>query len=79
MDRRQEQHHHRVEESLRDLSRLADQTNRAVDALFRGKGGDVRDVLATMRRADDAYWSLLAAREKLLQAGEPHGSMPMQA
>ena len=79
MERRQNQLQHVLRHQIDELSRLQRETNRAVDALFSGKGGDVRHVLSAMQRADDAFQSLRAAREKLNDSGESDRSMPMQA
>ena len=79
MDRHHGQLQQVLQDQIEELSRLQRETNRAVDALLSGKGGNMQHVLSAMQRADDAFHSLLAAREKLIEGGEPIGSMPMQA
>jgi len=79
MERRHDQLQHVLQDQIDELSRLQRETNRAVDALLTGKDADMRRVLSAMQRADDAFQSLLAVREKLNDSGEPDRSMPMQA
>ena len=79
MDRRRDQFQHILRDQIEELGRLQRETNRAVEALLSGKGGDMQEVLAAMQRSDDAFQSLLAAREKLIKVDDPAGSMPMQA
>ena len=79
MERRQDQLQHALQRQMDELSRRQLETNRAVDALFSGKLGDVKHVLSAMQRADDAFQSLLAVREELNDSGESSRSMPMQA